>query len=235
MAGGTIDEVRGMLAKERDKATALVAEGLKQKVEFLYKAGGARGGHRHRGHDRHVSHAHGNEGPALRGPETPHIERGRHACLRREARRIFRSQGHHRHEHGGRYGGHEPAGEGRSPRTAPMPYRGWWRLAKRPGRLTGSPPLPLPSSASATRAPTTSGRCWKRSTRWSPSTPRALVTGAAVELVGPGGFFKAFIDLVPAGFSEYRFGGNRASGAEPPSTRAKTCPCLTFSPPAGST
>jgi uncharacterized protein (UPF0261 family) len=36
---------------------------------------------------------------------------------------------------------------------------------------------------------------------------------AAVELVGQG-FFKAFIDLVPASFSEYHFGGNRASGPD---------------------
>jgi len=34
---------------------------------------------------------------------------------------------------------------------------------------------------------------------------------AAVDLVGQG-FFEAFIDLVPASFSEYLFGGNRASG-----------------------
>jgi uncharacterized protein (UPF0261 family) len=34
---------------------------------------------------------------------------------------------------------------------------------------------------------------------------------AAVDLVSQG-FFKAFIDLVPASFSEYLFGGNRASG-----------------------
>jgi uncharacterized protein (UPF0261 family) len=34
---------------------------------------------------------------------------------------------------------------------------------------------------------------------------------AAVDLVSQG-FFEAFIDLVPASFSEYLFGGNRASG-----------------------
>lgn len=36
---------------------------------------------------------------------------------------------------------------------------------------------------------------------------------AAVELVSQG-FFKAFVDLVPASFSEYHFGGNRASGPD---------------------
>jgi uncharacterized protein (UPF0261 family) len=36
---------------------------------------------------------------------------------------------------------------------------------------------------------------------------------AAVDLVSQG-FFEAFIDLVPASFSEYLFGGNRASGPE---------------------
>jgi len=36
---------------------------------------------------------------------------------------------------------------------------------------------------------------------------------AAVDLVGQG-FFEAFIDLVPASFSEYLFGGNRASGPD---------------------
>jgi uncharacterized protein (UPF0261 family) len=36
---------------------------------------------------------------------------------------------------------------------------------------------------------------------------------AAVDLVSQG-FFEAFIDLVPASFSEYLFGGNRASGPD---------------------
>ena len=36
---------------------------------------------------------------------------------------------------------------------------------------------------------------------------------AAVDLVGQG-MFEAFIDLVPAGFSEYLLGGNRAAGAD---------------------
>jgi len=36
---------------------------------------------------------------------------------------------------------------------------------------------------------------------------------AAVDLVGQG-FFEAFIDLVPASFSEYLFGGNRGSGSD---------------------
>jgi len=36
---------------------------------------------------------------------------------------------------------------------------------------------------------------------------------AAVDLVGQG-LFEAFVDLVPAGFSEYLLGGNRAAGAD---------------------
>ena len=39
----TVDNIRNMLAKERDKATSLVAEGLGKKLQGLYQAGGLHG------------------------------------------------------------------------------------------------------------------------------------------------------------------------------------------------
>jgi uncharacterized protein (UPF0261 family) len=43
LAGGTIEEIRKMLAKEREKATSLMAEGLTKKVLELHKAGQLKG------------------------------------------------------------------------------------------------------------------------------------------------------------------------------------------------
>ena len=43
LGGGTVEQVKGMLAKERDKATTIVAEGLSKKVLELYKTGELQG------------------------------------------------------------------------------------------------------------------------------------------------------------------------------------------------
>jgi uncharacterized protein (UPF0261 family) len=41
--GGTIEQIKGMLAKEREKATSIMAEGLAKKVTELYQAGELQG------------------------------------------------------------------------------------------------------------------------------------------------------------------------------------------------
>lgn len=43
LAGGTIEEIRAMVAKEREKATSLMAEGLKKKVLELHQTGELKG------------------------------------------------------------------------------------------------------------------------------------------------------------------------------------------------
>ncbi len=43
LGAGTLEEIKKMLAKERDKATSIMAEGLTKKVLELYKAGELRG------------------------------------------------------------------------------------------------------------------------------------------------------------------------------------------------
>lgn len=43
LGGGTFEQIKGMLAKEREKATSMVAEGLSKKVMELYQAGGMKG------------------------------------------------------------------------------------------------------------------------------------------------------------------------------------------------
>src|SRR5512139_3178780 len=43
LGGGTIEQIKGMLAKEREKATSMVAEGLSKKVTELYQAGELKG------------------------------------------------------------------------------------------------------------------------------------------------------------------------------------------------
>jgi uncharacterized protein (UPF0261 family) len=44
LGGGTIEQIRGMLAKEREKATSIVGEGLAKKVTELYRANKLEGG-----------------------------------------------------------------------------------------------------------------------------------------------------------------------------------------------
>jgi len=43
LGGGTVEQIKGMLAKEREKATSMVAEGLSKKVTELYQAGKLKG------------------------------------------------------------------------------------------------------------------------------------------------------------------------------------------------
>src|SRR4030042_3957321 len=43
LGGGTIEQIKGMLAKEREKATSMVAEGLSKKVTELHQAGELKG------------------------------------------------------------------------------------------------------------------------------------------------------------------------------------------------
>jgi uncharacterized protein (UPF0261 family) len=43
LGGGTIEQIKGMLAKEREKATSIVAEGLSKKVTELHRAGELKG------------------------------------------------------------------------------------------------------------------------------------------------------------------------------------------------
>ena len=43
LGGGTVEQIKDMLAKEREKATSMVAEGLSKKVTELYRAGKLKG------------------------------------------------------------------------------------------------------------------------------------------------------------------------------------------------
>ena len=43
LAGGTLEDIKKMLAKERDKATSMMAEGLSKKVLDLHQAGRLKG------------------------------------------------------------------------------------------------------------------------------------------------------------------------------------------------
>ena len=43
LGGGTVEQIKGMLAREREKATSMVAEGLSKKVTQLYQTGELKG------------------------------------------------------------------------------------------------------------------------------------------------------------------------------------------------
>jgi len=210
MAGGTIDEVRGMLAKERDKATALVAEGLKKKIGLLYKAGQLDG----------VIAIAGMTGTFLTLTAMKVLPFGVPKLLISSVAAMPAYAGRLAEFFGLRditvmNTVVDTVGMNLLVRT----------LAENGANAISGMVEAHRAAAPADRKPsiaiTEFGFCDKgahyvremleKDNEMVSFHAQGLGDRAAVELVGQG-LFKAFIDLVPAGFSEYRFGGNRASG-----------------------
>jgi len=210
MAGGTIDEVRGMLAKERDKATALVAEGLKKKLESLHKAGQLEG----------VIAIAGMTGTFLTLTAMKVLPFGVPKLLISSVAAMPAYAGRLAEFFGLRditvmNTVVDTVGMNLLVRT----------LAENGANAISGMVEARRAAAPADRKPsiavTEFGFCDKgahyvremleKDYEMVSFHAQGLGDRAAVELVGQG-LFKAFIDLVPAGFSEYRFGGNRASG-----------------------
>jgi len=208
-AGGTIEEVKKMLAKEREKATSLMAEGLTKKVLELHQAGMLKG----------VIAIAGMTGTFLSLTAmkalpfgTPKLMISSVAAMPAYANRLAE------------YFGlrditvmHTVVDTvGLNPLVRTLAVNGANAIC---GMVEGMETPQKEKRPSI--ALTEFGFCDKGAhyVRELLEKDYDLVsfhaTGlgdrAAVDLVSQG-FFKAFIDLVPASFSEYLFGGNRASG-----------------------
>ena len=209
LAGGTIEQIKGMLAKEREKATSIVAEGLTKKVLELYKNGELQG----------IIAIAGMTGTFLSITAmkalpfgVPKVLISSVAAMPAYANRLAD------------YFGvrditvmHSVVDTvGLNPLVRTLAVNGANAIC---GMVEGFEPPKKEKRPSI--AITEFGFCDKGAhyVREFLEKDYDLVsfhaTGlgdrAAVDLVSQG-FFEAFIDLVPASFSEYLFGGNRASG-----------------------
>jgi uncharacterized protein (UPF0261 family) len=211
LAGGTIEEVRDMLAKERDKATSLVAEGLKRKVDALHKAGELDG----------VIAIAGMTGTFLSLTAmkilpfgVPKLLISSVAAMPAYAKRLAEY-----------FGLRDITVMNTVVDTVGM------NLLVRTLAVNGANAISGMVETKETfleekrpsAAITEFGFCDKgahyvremleKEYEMVSFHAQGLGDKAAVELVSQG-LFKAFIDLVPASFSEYHFGGNRASGPD---------------------
>lgn len=208
-AGGTIEEVKKMLAKEREKATSLVAEGLTRKVLELHKADALKG----------IIAIAGMTGTFLSLTAmkalpfgVPKLLISSVAAMPAYANRLAE------------YFGlrditvmHTVVDTvGLNPLVRTLAINGANAIC---GMVEGAETLSKEKRPSI--ALTEFGFCDKGAhyvrelleKKYDLVSFHATGLGdrAAVDLVSQG-FFEAFIDLVPASFSEYLFGGNRASG-----------------------
>ena len=211
LGGGTIEQIKGMLAKEREKATSIVAEGLTKKVLELYKNGELNG----------IIAIAGMTGTFLSITAmkalpfgVPKVLISSVAAMPAYANRLAD------------YFGvrditvmHSVVDTvGLNPLVRTLAVNGAGAIC---GMVEGFEPPKKEKRPSI--AITEFGFCDKGAqfVRKLLEKDYDLVsfhaTGlgdrAAVDLVSQG-FFEAFIDLVPASFSEYLFGGNRASGPD---------------------
>ncbi|MGQ9647772.1 MAG: Tm-1-like ATP-binding domain-containing protein [Thermodesulfobacteriota bacterium] len=211
LGGGTVDQVRGMLAKERERATSIVAGGLTQKVLELYKTGELQG----------IIAIAGMTGTFLSITAmkalpfgVPKLLISSVAAMPAYANRLSD------------YFGvrditvmHSVVDTvGLNPLVRTLAVNGASAIC---GMVEGYEPPKKERSPSI--AITEFGFCDKGAhyvrelleKEYDVVSFHATGLGdrAAVDLVSQG-FFEAFIDLVPASFSEYLFGGNRASGPD---------------------
>jgi uncharacterized protein (UPF0261 family) len=211
LAGGTVEEVRRMLARERDKATSMVAEGLKKKVLALYEAGELQG----------IIAIAGMTGTFLSLTAmkalpfgVPKLLISSVAAMPAYATRLAQF-----------FGLRDITvmhtvvdTVGMNPLVKALAMNGANAISGMVEQVEISQEEGRPSIAL-----TEFGFCDKGAHYIREKLEKAYemvsfhATGlgdrAAVDLVSQG-FFEAFIDLVPASFSEYLFGGNRASGPD---------------------
>jgi len=209
LGGGTIEQIKGMLAKEREKATSMVAEGLSKKVTELYQAGKLKGM------------------IAIAGMTGTFLSLTAMRALPFGVPKLLISSVTAMPAYANRLADYFGVRDitvmhsvvdtvGLNPLIRTLAVNGANAIAGMVERLE-----PLKKEKKPAIALTEFGFCDKGAhyVRELLEKDYDLIsfhaTGigdrAAVDLVSQG-FFEAFIDLVPASFSEYLFGGNRASG-----------------------
>jgi uncharacterized protein (UPF0261 family) len=209
LGGGTLEQVKAMLAKEREKATSMVAEGLSKKVTELYQAGELKGM------------------IAIAGMTGTFLSLTAMRALPFGVPKLLISSVTAMPAYANRLADYFGVRDitvmhsvvdtvGLNPLVRTLAVNGANAIAGMVERLE-----PLKKEKKPAIALTEFGFCDKGAhfVRELLEKDYDLIsfhaTGigdrAAVDLVSQG-FFEAFIDLVPASFSEYLFGGNRASG-----------------------
>ncbi len=209
LGGGTIEQIKAMLAKEREKATSMVAEGLSKKVTQLHQAGELNGM------------------IAIAGMTGTFLTLTAMRALPFGVPKLLISSVTAMPAYANRLADYFGVRDitvmhsvvdtvGLNPLVRTLAVNGANAIA---GMVERSEPLKKEKKPSI--ALTEFGFCDKGAhyVRELLEKDYDLIsfhaTGigdrAAIDLVSQG-FFEAFIDLVPASFSEYLFGGNRASG-----------------------
>jgi uncharacterized protein (UPF0261 family) len=209
MGGGTIEQVKGMLAREREKATAMVAEGLSKKITELYKRGEVKGI------------------IAIAGMTGTFISLTAMKSLPFGVPKLLISSVTAMPAYANRLADYFGVRDitvmhsvvdtvGSNPLVRRLAVNGANAIC---GMVGGWEPFKKEKKPSI--ALTEFGFCDKgahyvrelleKDYNLISFHATGLGDRAAVDLVSEG-FFEAFIDLVPASFSEYLFGGNRASG-----------------------
>jgi uncharacterized protein (UPF0261 family) len=207
--GGTIEQVKGMLAREREKATSIVAEGLDKKLAELYQEGELKGI------------------IAIAGMTGTFISLTAMKSLPFGIPKLLISSVTAMPAYANRLADYFGVRDitvmhsvvdtvGSNPLVRRLAVNGANAIC---GMVEGWEPFKKEEKASI--ALTEFGFCDKgahyvrelleKDYNLISFHATGLGDRAAVDLVSQG-FFGAFIDLVPASFSEYLFGGNRASG-----------------------
>jgi uncharacterized protein (UPF0261 family) len=209
LAGGTIEEVKKMLAKEREKATSLMAEGLSKAISQLYRSGELKG----------IIAIAGMTGTFLSLTAmkalpfgVPKLLISSVAAMPAYASRLAE------------YFGlrditvmHTVVDTvGFNPLVRTLALNGANAISGMVEGMEASQKEKRPSIAITEFGFCDKGAHYVRELlekEYDLVSFHATGLGdrAAVDLVSQG-FFEAFVDLVPASFSEYLFGGNRASG-----------------------
>src|SRR4030042_419895 len=209
LGGGTIEQIKGLLAKEREKATSMVAGGLSKKVTELYQAGELKGM------------------IAIAGMTGTFLSLTAMRALPFGVPKLLISSVTAMPAYANRLADYFGVRDitvmhsvvdtvGLNPLVRTLAVNGANAIAGMVERLETPKKEKRPSIALTEFGFCDKGAHYVRDLLEKDYDlisfhATGLGDRAAVDLVSQG-FFEAFIDLVPASFSEYLFGGNRASG-----------------------
>ena len=209
LAGGSIEEVKKMLAKEREKATSIMAEGLAKKVSELYKDGELRGM------------------IAIAGTTGTFLSLTAMKVLPFGVPKLLISSVAAMPAYGGRLAEYFSLRDitvmhtvvdtvGMNPLVRTLAVNGANAISGmvegfEPHKQEGKPSIALTEFGFCDKGAHYVRELLEKDYELVSFHATGLGDRAAVDLVSQG-IFEAFIDLVPASFSEYLFGGNRASG-----------------------
>jgi uncharacterized protein (UPF0261 family) len=209
LGGGTIDQVRSMLAKEREKATSIMAVGLTKKVVELHQAGGLQGI------------------IAIAGMTGTFLSITAMRALPFGVPKVLISSVTAMPAYAGRLADYFGVRDitvmhsvvdtvGLNPLVRTLAINGANAISGMVEGIETAKKQEKPAIAITEFGFVDKGAHYVRGLlekEYDLVSFHATGVGdrAAIDLVSQG-FFQAFIDLVPASFSEYLFGGNRASG-----------------------